>query len=273
MRVVVCLLVSVLVFSGAVFAQERMPVNQVCGPAPEEVSQSEKGNLDAKAQTLLKIGSGELQGTAEKFKNEIMVNPNRSDAARQLFYLKRISCVLIYQDTTLSTDEKLERIEKLERGISLPNTAPPVDTIPKTQGGPSPSGQRTNANPSYVSHSKPPLIWNTRPYLIFFDWQKDNVTPEGYNILYLVVDEYYKLEKSGDSFWFWVTGYASPGCEEDMATSEQRAITVRDILIELGIPPGRLRAAARGSSDPRVVVPASVCEPQNRRVEIFAEVR
>src|SRR5256885_9116116 len=46
------------------------------------------------------------------FRSEIMVNPNRSDASRQLFYIKRIACVLIYQDKSLSTDEKLKRIDR-----------------------------------------------------------------------------------------------------------------------------------------------------------------
>jgi hypothetical protein len=119
MRAMLCLLISGLLITGTALAQERMPVEQVCGPAPEQVSTSEKGNLDAKAQTLFKIGSGELQGAAERYKSEIMINPNRSDAARQLFYLKRISCVLIYQDQTLSIDEKLKRIQALESGLTV----------------------------------------------------------------------------------------------------------------------------------------------------------
>jgi hypothetical protein len=94
-----------------------MPVDQVCGPPGEQISTTEKGNLDAKARTLFKIGSAEMQGTAEQIKSEILVNPNRSDAARQLFYLKRISCILVYQDATLSTDEKLKRVQGLESGL------------------------------------------------------------------------------------------------------------------------------------------------------------
>ena len=121
MRLGIGIVASVLIFhSNTAFPQAALPVEEVCGPAPEQVSTAENGNLDIKAQTLLKIGSGELQGAAEKIKSEILVNPNRSDAARQLFYLKRISCVLIYQDSKLSIDEKLARIQKLEEGLTLP---------------------------------------------------------------------------------------------------------------------------------------------------------
>ena len=118
MRATFCVLILGL-SSSASMAQTPapMPVDEVCGPPGEQVSTTEKGNLDAKARTLFKIGSAEMQGAAEQIKNEIIVNPNRSDAARQLFYLKRISCILVYQDATLSTDEKLKRIQALESGL------------------------------------------------------------------------------------------------------------------------------------------------------------
>jgi hypothetical protein len=119
MRAILCIFIVELLRGGAALAQtpSPMPVDQVCGPPGEQISTTEKGNLDAKARTLFKIGSAEMQGTAEQIKSEILVNPNRSDAARQLFYLKRISCILVYQDATLSTDEKLKRVQGLESGL------------------------------------------------------------------------------------------------------------------------------------------------------------
>lgn len=121
MRATLCILIVELLRAGAALAQTQspMPVGEVCGPPSEQISTTEKGNLDAKARTLFKIGSAEMQGAAEQIKSEIMVNPDRSDAARQLFYLKRVSCVLVYQDATLSTDEKLKRIQALESGLYI----------------------------------------------------------------------------------------------------------------------------------------------------------
>jgi len=110
---------AALLLGAPAFAQTPLPVEQVCGPPSEVVSTTEKVDLDAKAQTFLKIGSVDLQGAAEKTRKEIMVNSNRSDASRLLLYLKRISCVLIYQDTSLSTDEKLQRIQALQSGLTL----------------------------------------------------------------------------------------------------------------------------------------------------------
>ena len=117
MRRVLCLLIPGLLISGTTLAQEQTSAEQACGPPYEKVSTSEKGKLDAQAQTLLKIGSGELQGAAEKARTEITINANRSDASRQLFYLNHLACILIYEDKSLSLDEKLKRIQALSSGL------------------------------------------------------------------------------------------------------------------------------------------------------------
>jgi hypothetical protein len=79
----------------------------ICGTPHEEVSQEIKGNLEGKAQTLARIGAAEIQGAISTAKKEIEVGTTRSDAERELHYLNYISCVLIIQDSILSTDEKL----------------------------------------------------------------------------------------------------------------------------------------------------------------------
>lgn len=119
MRAVSYALLSWVLFNGTAIAQTKMPTAQVCGPPVENVSTTEKVNLDAKAQTLFRVGLVDLQGVAEKTKNEIMIGANRSDAARLLLYLKRVSCVLIYEDNALSTDEKLKRMEALASSLKL----------------------------------------------------------------------------------------------------------------------------------------------------------
>lgn len=95
----------------------------VCGTPSEEISQETKGTLEGKAQTLARLGTAELQGAASIVKKEIEVRESRSDAARELHYLNYISCVLIYQDTHLTTDEKLRRIDVL-RGALKPISSP-----------------------------------------------------------------------------------------------------------------------------------------------------
>jgi hypothetical protein len=96
----------------------------VCGTPNEEVSQETKGNLEGKAQTLARIGTAELQGAVSNVKREIEVRENRGDAARELHYLNYISCVLIYQDDHLSTDDKLKRINVIRERLKPGQTGP-----------------------------------------------------------------------------------------------------------------------------------------------------
>ena len=55
---------------------------------------------------------------------------------------------------------------------------------------------------------------------------------------------------------------------ENDALSLQRAQTMREAMLELGIPPARIRAAGRGKREPLVQTADGVDEPRNRRVEI-----
>jgi outer membrane protein OmpA-like peptidoglycan-associated protein len=51
--------------------------------------------------------------------------------------------------------------------------------------------------------------------------------------------------------------------------SLQRALRVRDLLVERGIPAGIIQAAGRGKREPLIQAPSTVAEPRNRRVEII----
>jgi outer membrane protein OmpA-like peptidoglycan-associated protein len=58
----------------------------------------------------------------------------------------------------------------------------------------------------------------------------------------------------------------NPG--ENDALSLQRAETMRELMLQLGIPPSRIRASGRGKREPLVTTADGVDEPRNRRVEI-----
>jgi len=55
---------------------------------------------------------------------------------------------------------------------------------------------------------------------------------------------------------------------ENDALSLQRAQTMREAMLQLGIPEARIRAAGRGKREPLVATADGVDEPRNRRVEI-----
>jgi outer membrane protein OmpA-like peptidoglycan-associated protein len=103
-------------------------------------------------------------------------------------------------------------------------------------------------------------------YLVFFDWDKYNITPEGQQIVQLAANQY----KSGGRVTLQVTGYTdtsgSPGYNQRL--SERRANAVAAALERLGVPRSDMVVAGRGENDLRVPTPPGVREPQNRRVEI-----
>jgi OOP family OmpA-OmpF porin len=112
----------------------------------------------------------------------------------------------------------------------------------------------------------PPPPPTHQVYLVFFDWDKYNITPEGMQILEAAAAHY----KAGGAVQIQVTGYTdltgSPGYNQRL--SERRANAVATVLQRLGVPREQMAVAGRGMNDPRVPTPLGVREPQNRRVEI-----
>jgi hypothetical protein len=98
--------------------------HQVCGSAPEWDVKSEnqekiKGDLQGKAQALSKyIGSADLTGQIQTERQTIYRTTDQSEARRQDAYLAFMFCVLIMDDKTLSTPEKIKAINEFKRPIS-----------------------------------------------------------------------------------------------------------------------------------------------------------
>ncbi|MBV8119378.1 MAG: OmpA family protein [Alphaproteobacteria bacterium] len=112
----------------------------------------------------------------------------------------------------------------------------------------------------------PPPPPTHQVYLVFFDWDKYNITPEGMQILEAAAAHW----KAGASVQIQVTGYTdlSGSAGYNQRLSERRASAVATALVRLGIPRNEMVVAGRGMNDPRVPTPLGVREPQNRRVEI-----
>jgi outer membrane protein OmpA-like peptidoglycan-associated protein len=105
-------------------------------------------------------------------------------------------------------------------------------------------------------------------FIVFFDWDKDTITPEGQRIIQQAADAY----RSGAPVQIQVTGYTdrsgSPAYNQRL--SERRANNVARGLAALGVPRNQMIVSGRGENDNRVPTAAGVREPQNRRVEITA---
>jgi len=103
-------------------------------------------------------------------------------------------------------------------------------------------------------------------FLVFFDWDKDTITPEGMQIIHEAADAWH----SGSPVTIQVTGYTdrsgSPGYNQRL--SERRANNVAVALERFGVPQQNMAISGRGENDNRVPTANGVREPQNRRVEI-----
>jgi outer membrane protein OmpA-like peptidoglycan-associated protein len=105
-------------------------------------------------------------------------------------------------------------------------------------------------------------------FIVFFDWDRDTITPEGQQIIQQAADAY----KAGSPVQLQVTGYTdrSGSAGYNQRLSERRANNVARALAAMGVPREQMVVSGRGENDNRVPTANGVREPQNRRVEIVS---
>jgi outer membrane protein OmpA-like peptidoglycan-associated protein len=108
-----------------------------------------------------------------------------------------------------------------------------------------------------------------RNYLVFFDFDKSNLTNEAMNIVRMAANN----AKTGNVTRIRLTGHAdrSGGDNYNQRLSQRRGEAVKAELVRMGIPTNQIAVLARGESEPLVPTADGVREPQNRRVEIVFE--
>ena len=112
----------------------------------------------------------------------------------------------------------------------------------------------------------PPVVCNKGPYIVFFDWDKSDITPEAASILDSAVTAYANCANVP----IMLAGYTDRSGTEryNMGLSARRNTSVRGYLTSKGIPDDRITSQAFGEANPRVPTADGVRELQNRRVEI-----
>lgn len=117
--------------------------------------------------------------------------------------------------------------------------------------------------PAPVVKAAPVLQKN---YLVFFDFNKSDVTPEASKIITQAAG----AAKQGNATRVTLTGHAdrSGSDKYNQALSLKRGNAVKAALVQQGIPADQIAVIGKGESDPLVATPDGVREPQNRRVEI-----
>jgi outer membrane protein OmpA-like peptidoglycan-associated protein len=105
-----------------------------------------------------------------------------------------------------------------------------------------------------------------RNYLVFFDWDKADLTPEAKQTIAQAAAD----AKRGNVARIRATGHADRSGPEayNMRLSMRRAVAVKGELVRLGLADKDIALVAKGETEPLVPTPDGVREPQNRRVEI-----
>jgi outer membrane protein OmpA-like peptidoglycan-associated protein/opacity protein-like surface antigen len=104
------------------------------------------------------------------------------------------------------------------------------------------------------------------PYIVFFDWDKSDITAEAAGILDNAISNYANCANTQ----VMLAGHAdrSGSASYNVGLSQRRADSVKSYLSGRGIPGGVISTEAFGESRPRVATADGVRELQNRRVEI-----
>jgi outer membrane protein OmpA-like peptidoglycan-associated protein len=109
-------------------------------------------------------------------------------------------------------------------------------------------------------------VCNKGPYIVFFDWDQSDITPEAATILDNAVSAYANC----DNVPIMLAGYTdrSGTVEYNLGLAARRNASVTEYLTGRGIPGGAITSEAFGEANPRVPTADGVRELQNRRVEI-----
>uniref|UniRef100_UPI0015760232 OmpA family protein n=1 Tax=Sphingomonas bacterium TaxID=1895847 RepID=UPI0015760232 len=112
----------------------------------------------------------------------------------------------------------------------------------------------------------PAVVCSPGPFIVFFEWNKSDVTPEAASILDNAVTQY----ASCGNAQVMLAGHAdkSGSASYNVGLSQRRADGVKAYLTAHAIPDGVITTQAFGESRPRVDTADGVREVQNRRVEV-----
>ena len=112
----------------------------------------------------------------------------------------------------------------------------------------------------------PPPVCSPGPFIVFFDFDKSDITPEASSILDNAVAQY---QNCGNA-QVMLAGHAdrSGSASYNVGLSSRRNDAVKAYLASHAIPSGVITSEAFGESRPRVETADGVREIQNRRVEI-----
>ena len=145
--------------------------------------------------------------------------------------------------------------------LRFPEPAPAPKAMPVAAPPPPPP-------PPAAAPPPPPAPAPAVPktYLVFFDFDKSDITPEAARIIKQAADD----AKRGNVRLIVATGHAdrSGSGPYNQRLSERRAAAVKGALVREGVAESTIQTAGRGENENLVPTADGVREPRNRRVEI-----
>ena len=107
---------------------------------------------------------------------------------------------------------------------------------------------------------------NTGPYIVFFNWDRSDITPEAASVLNNAISAYQNCGNAS----VMLAGYTdrSGTVQYNLGLAARRNASVREYMTGRGVPDMRISSEAFGEANPRVPTADGVRELQNRRVEI-----
>jgi OOP family OmpA-OmpF porin len=158
--------------------------------------------------------------------------------------------------TSLDTEYKTHNVMA---GLTLRFPEPPAPLRAAPVAAPPPPPPPAAAPPAPA-----PAVPKT--YLVFFDFDKTDITPEAARIIQQAADD----AKRGNVRLIVATGHAdrsgTPAYNQRL--SERRAAAVKAALVRNGVAENTIQTAGRGENENLVPTADGVREPRNRRVEI-----
>ena len=125
------------------------------------------------------------------------------------------------------------------------------------------------AAPAVVAPPPPPPAAAPANYLVFFNFNKSDLTADAQAIIKTAADNAAKSNPTKLS----VTGHTDTVGSDayNLRLSKRRAVSVQKELIRDGVPAGEIAIFAKGKRELLVPTADGVKEPQNRRVQIVFE--
>lgn len=120
--------------------------------------------------------------------------------------------------------------------------------------------------PAPMPQPVPQISCNTGPYIVFFNFDKSDITPEAATILDNAVSAYANCGMAS----VMLAGHTdrAGSARYNVGLGERRNSSVRSYLASRGVPDGRIASQSFGETQTRVPTADGVRELQNRRVEI-----